>query len=412
MVRAVLSSPLFFMEEKIYSVSEISREIKRVIGQFIPPLLVEGEISNYSASRAGHIYFSLKDDVSLINCVIWRNIAGSIPFHLTGGMRVIVRGEIITYAAQSQYQINVKEIRAAGMGSLFMAFEALKVKLSDEGLFDRERKKPIAVFPRRVGVVTSITGAAIRDMLQISERRNPSVEMVLFPAQVQGEKAADTIIAGIEAFNRLKNVDFIIIGRGGGSIEDLWAFNEEKLVRAIAASELPVISAVGHEVDFTLSDFVADFRAPTPSAAVELAIPDRDTIFNKIITLRRNISRCLEGNISKTKQYIANLKSRIMLNNPEEVIRQKYQRLDELDNRLSHATRQLIQRYRLRLSHFIDTVHALNPRAVLKRGYSIVYTIPDKNVVQSIKKTAPGEKIEIEVADGRFDATVDNIHKQ
>jgi exodeoxyribonuclease VII large subunit len=395
------------MEEKIYSVSEISREIKRVIEQFIPPVWVEGEISNYSASRAGHVYFSLKDDTALINCVIWRSIAGRIPFHLTNGMNVTVRGDVITYAAQSQYQINVKEVRAAGLGSLYLAFEALKNKLSNEGLFAPELKKPIPAYPKRVGVVTSYTGAAIRDILQVSQRRNPAVEMVVFPAQVQGDKAADTIIEGIETFNRLRNVDFIIIGRGGGSIEDLWAFNEEKLVRAIAASDLPVVSAVGHEVDFTLADFVADFRAPTPSAAAEMTIPENTMILNTVSTLVGRIYQQILRFQAQKRQQFEHLQTRINLNNPVELIRQKYQCLDELDNRLIYAVGQQVQREKFRLDTYRGTLKALNPKDVLNRGYAIVYSLPEGGIVQSVEKVDKGHRIEVEVSDGRFDAVVE-----
>ena len=394
------------MEERIYTVSEISREIRRVIEQFIPPVWVEGEISNYSISRAGHIYFALKDENALINCVVWRSVAGSIPFQLTGGMRVIVRGDIITYAAQSQYQINVMEIRAAGLGSLYLAFEALKQKLSAEGLFAPELKKPLPQFPKRVGVITSLSGAAVQDILHISRRRNPAVELVIFPAQVQGEKAADTIIAGIQTFNRLNNIDFIILARGGGSIEDLWAFNEEKLVRAIAGSRLPVVSAVGHEVDFTLADFVADFRAPTPSAAAEMTIPESVMIQSRLNTLTRNICQRVSELYRQQRQTFDNLVSRIKTKNPVELIHQRYQRLDELDRRMSLSIIQRLQHSKLHLEKFTSTIQALNPKRVLQRGYSIVYLRPTTTIVSSIKQVQGGQELEIEVADGRYDATV------
>ena len=394
------------MEERIYTVSEISREIRRVIEQFIPPVWVEGEISNYSISRAGHIYFALKDENALINCVVWRSVAGSIPFQLTGGMRVIVRGDIITYAAQSQYQINVMEIRAAGLGSLYLAFEALKQKLSAEGLFAPELKKPLPQFPKRVGVITSLSGAAIQDILKISRRRNPAVELVIFPAQVQGEKAADTLIKGIQTFNRLNNIDFIILARGGGSIEDLWAFNEEKLVRAIADSRLPVVSAVGHEVDFTLADFVADYRAPTPSAAAEMTIPESVMIQSRLNTLTRNICRQVSELYRQQRRTFDNLVSRIKIKNPVELIHQRYQRLDELDRRMSLSVVQRFQHSKLRLEKFTSTLQALNPKRVLQRGYSIVYLRPTTAIVKSVQQVHGGEDIEIEVADGRYDATV------
>ncbi len=394
------------MEERIYTVSEISREIKRVIEQFIPPVWVEGEISNYSVSRAGHIYFALKDENALINCVIWRNVANSIPFQLTSGMHVIVRGDVITYVAQSQYQINVMEIRAAGLGSLYLAFETLKQKLSAEGLFAPELKKPLPQFPRRVGVITSLSGAAVQDILQVSRRRNPAVELVIFPAQVQGDKAADTIIEGIQTFNRLENVDFIILARGGGSIEDLWAFNEEKLVRAMADSRLPIVSAVGHEVDFTLADFVADFRAPTPSAAAETTIPESTIIQSRLSTLTRNICQRVSELFRQDYQTFKNLISRIKVKNPVELIHQHYQHLDELDRRMSLSVVQRIKHSKLGLEKFTSTLQALNPKQVLHRGYSIVYLRPTTAIVKSVQQVQGGEELEIEVADGRYDATV------
>jgi len=400
------------MEDKIYSVSEISLEIKRVIEQFIPPVWVEGEISNYSASRVGHVYFSLKDENALINCVIWRNIAGSIPFHLAPGMRVIVRGDILTYSAQSQYQINVKEIRASGMGSLFMAFEALKNQLSREGLFATEQKKPIPAYPKRIGVITSITGAAVRDIIEVSGRRNPAVQIVIYPAQVQGEKAADTIIEGIEVFNRLNNVDFIIIGRGGGSIEDLWAFNEEKLVRAVAASELPVISAVGHEVDFTLSDFVADFRAPTPSAAAELAVPERDSLEQKLVQYRKRSEQLISQIISQKMQFLDNLHSGIVRFNPEKIVADNIHVLGEIKKRLQNVVTYKINQAQLHLNDYRRTIHALNPKEILKRGFSIVYTDSGSKVIRSVKEVLKGNKITVEVFDGRYSAEVKSINKQ
>ncbi|MDO9549157.1 MAG: exodeoxyribonuclease VII large subunit [Candidatus Marinimicrobia bacterium] len=400
------------MEEKIYSVSEISREIKRIIEQFIPPVWVEGEISNYSISRVGHVYFSLKDENALINCVMWRNVAGSIPFHLAPGMRVIVRGDILTYSAQSQYQINVKEIRAAGMGSLFMAFEALKNKLSQEGLFAPELKKPIPAFPKRIGIVTSITGAAVRDIIEVSGRRNPAVQLVIYPAQVQGEKAADTIIAGIQVFNQLKNVDFIIIGRGGGSIEDLWAFNEEKLVRAVVASELPIISAVGHEVDFTLSDFVADFRAPTPSAAAELAVPERNALEQKLTQYRERSAQLVSNTISQKIQFLDNLHSGIIRHSPEKIVAENYRILTELKKGLRNSVAHQIEQTRLRLNDYRSTIHALNPKEILKRGFSIVYTDPGNKVIRSVIEVAHGNKITVEVFDGRYKAEVKSVNKQ
>jgi len=397
------------MEERIYTVSEISQEVKRVIEQFISPVWIEGEVSNYSVSRVGHVYFSLKDRFSLINCVIWKNIAISIPYQITTGMRLLVRGNVTTYSAQSKYQINVVEVRAAGLGSLYMAFEALKEKLSIEGLFDDSRKKAIPKYPGRVGVVTSPKGAAIQDILQISERRNPSIEIVIYPAQVQGKGAADTVVRGIEVFNKLANVDFIIIGRGGGSLEDLWAFNEEKVVRVVAASKLPIVSAVGHEVDFTLSDFASDLRAPTPSAAAEMTIPETTEIKNGIYRVKKNLRRLIFLKIEKIQSQLYDSKRRLFLNRPLEIIKQRFQRVDEFEGRLINSIKQAIQSQKLRLETIVNTFKALDPKAILDRGFAIVYRLPEESVVRSIKDVEKGKPISVEISDGCFNAKVSSI---
>ena len=397
------------MEERIYSVSEVSLEIKRVIERYIPPVWVEGEISNYSVSRAGHVYFSLKDDNALINCVMWRNVAGSIPFLMAAGMRVIVYGDVIIYTGQSQYQINVKQVRAAGMGSLYLAFEALKKKLSDEGLFDPEIKKPIPLYPKRIGVVTSISGAAVRDIIEVSGRRNPSVRLVIFPAQVQGEKAADTIIQGIQTFNRLRNVDLIIIGRGGGSIEDLWAFNEEKLVRAIAASELPIVSAVGHEVDYSLSDFAADYRAPTPSAAAELTVPEKRMIERRLGDYRNRATQYILHTINNRHQLLDNLALRVSRQNPVKILKDRFDLIATLRKRIHQAIRSQIDQSVLRLKDFQGTIRALDPKEILKRGYSLVYKEEKRQLIRSVKSVKAGEKIIVEVSDGVFKAGVKTV---
>ena len=397
----------FFMEERIYSVSELAREIKRIIEQFIPPVWVEGEVSNYSQSRAGHIYFSLKDEDSLINCIIWRNIAYSIPFQISNGMRIIVSGTVTTYAGGSQYQINVKQIRPVGIGSLYLAFEALKEKLLEEGLFAAERKRPLPQFPQRIGVVTSATGAAIQDILRISKRRNPAVQIVIFPAIVQGKEAGATIVLGIETFNRLKNVDIIIIGRGGGSLEDLWAFNEEKVVRAVAVSTIPVVSAVGHEVDFALSDFAADLRAPTPSAAAELTVPQRSDFIEYLQGYRKNYRVSILNRLSSLAQKLDALHRRLKANRPLDLVRFRIQRIDELERRLVQVITLKLESQRLRLDTIINTLKILDPKDILQRGFAIVYQLPVKTVIKSVSQVEPEMPLIVEVSDGQFNARVE-----
>ncbi|MBP9005808.1 MAG: exodeoxyribonuclease VII large subunit [Candidatus Marinimicrobia bacterium] len=397
------------MAERIYTVTEIARDIKRVVEQFIAPVWVEGEVSNFTISRAGHIYFSLKDQTAVLNCTIWRSQSLSIPFQIVNGMRLLVFGNITTYAMQSQYQLNVQQVRAAGLGSLYLAFEALKKKLSAEGLFDPERKRPIPLYPTRIGLITSESGAALRDFLQISRRRNPSIAIYIYPALVQGAEAAATIIAGIKLFNRLQNVDFIVITRGGGSLEDLWAFNEEPLVRAVAQSAIPIVSAVGHEVDFTLCDFAADLRAPTPSAAAEMTIPERSHILNFIDQTCNKMAQNIRMRLDNFHKEIDNITKRLFLNRPWELLRQRIQRIDELEGRIIKAINSRILSAKVELDNIHKTLEVLNPRAIMERGFAIVYHWPDKKIIKSINEVAVGEQVSVELKDGEFQAKTEII---
>ncbi|HPY00213.1 MAG TPA: exodeoxyribonuclease VII large subunit [Candidatus Marinimicrobia bacterium] len=397
------------MAERIYTVTEIARDIKRVVEQFIAPVWVEGEVSNFTISRAGHIYFSLKDQTAVLNCTIWRSQSLSIPFQIVNGMRLLVFGNITTYAMQSQYQLNVQQVRAAGLGSLYLAFEALKKKLSAEGLFDPERKRPIPLYPTRIGLITSESGAALRDFLQISRRRNPSIAIYIYPALVQGAEAAATIIAGIKLFNRLQNVDFIVITRGGGSLEDLWAFNEEPLVRAVAQSAIPIVSAVGHEVDFTLCDFAADLRAPTPSAAAEMTIPERSHILNFIDQTCNKMAQNIRMRLDNFHKEIDNITKRLFLNRPWELLRQRIQRIDELEGRIVKAINSRILSAQVELDNIHKTLEVLNPRAIMERGFAIVYHWPDKKIIKSISEIAVGEQVSVELKDGEFQAKTELI---
>ncbi|MBO8129911.1 MAG: exodeoxyribonuclease VII large subunit [Candidatus Marinimicrobia bacterium] len=392
--------------QHIYTVTELSIIVKDLIEGNIPPVWVKGEISNLSQSRKGHIYFSLKDKESLINCVLWRDVSYNIPFNIENGMSVIIFGEVVVYTPQSQYQIKVYDLKPAGIGNLYLEFLRLKEKLAAEGLFDESKKKSIPFMPRLVGVITSSSGAAIRDILNISRRRNPAIRIIIFPALVQGEEAADTIVEGIKYFNKEKNVDLIIISRGGGSLEDLWAFNEEKVVRAINESEIPIISAVGHEIDFTLSDFAADLRAPTPSAAAEIVFPDRKEIFNKIEYLLKRIERDLNNLLSRYMERSSDLKSRLYRFKPENMIMDKVQRLDELEIRLYNAIKKHIDTCGFKLKEIIGKLNALNPKSVLNRGYSIVYKMPENKIVKRCGDVKKDDSLSIEVSDGNFGAVV------
>ncbi|MCF7886608.1 MAG: exodeoxyribonuclease VII large subunit [Candidatus Marinimicrobia bacterium] len=400
------------MDEKIYTVSEISDRIQQVLGDFIPAVWIEGEVSNYYRSRAGHIYFSLKDDQALINCVLWSRKADALSFKIEDGMDMVVFGRVTSYKPQSQYQINVDKVQAGGKGRLFLAFERLKKKLSEEGLFSDELKQKLPEYPNRIGVVTSAEGAAIRDILNVSKRRNPAIEFVIYPSMVQGDKAAQTIINGIETFNKLKNVDLIIIGRGGGSLEDLWAFNEEELVRAVVKSELPIVSAVGHEVDFTLSDFAADVRAPTPSSAAEVTVPSRSEILGEIEMLKDRINRHIELIINRVKDSIENITRRIIARNPEEYLKQYRQTIDDLERQIDRLVKEIIEKELILVNNYQKQLKSMSPKAVLQRGYSLVYKLPDSEVVKQKDQVNKDDPIEVEVSDGRFQARVTDNHKK
>lgn len=395
------------MAERVYTVSEISQEVRRVIERYFAPIWVRGEVSNLSLARSGHVYFALKDQNALINCVIWRNIANSIPFEIANGMQLLVYGTLTTYALQSQYQITVQKVQAAGLGDLYIAYEALKQKLAAEGLFDPTRKRPLPQFPRTLGLITSISGAAVQDFLQISERRNPAVEIQIYPAQVQGEGAAETIVAGLDYFNRQREVDLIVIARGGGSIEDLWTFNEEKVVRAIAASQLPVVSAIGHEVDYTLADFAADLRAPTPSAAAELVIPDREQILQKIDVLLTGCRRALSSQWQLYLSTLQRYQERLLACKPINLVLLRRQRLDELDLRLRRWWTNTLERWNDKLQSIRQTMMVLDPRSILQRGYAIVYAEETGKMIKTITMVDKEAQVNIELYDGRFKAKVE-----
>jgi len=401
------------MDEKIYTVSEISNRIQEVLNNFIPAVWIQGEVSNYYQSRAGHIYFSLKDEQALINCVLWSRKADNLTFKIEDGMDMMVLGQITSYKLQSQYQVDVEEVQPGGKGRLFLAFERLKKKLSEEGLFSDELKQKLPLYPDRIGVVTSAEGAAIRDILNVSRRRNPSIEFVIYPSMVQGDTAADTIIQGIETFNRLNNVDLIIIGRGGGSLEDLWAFNEEKLIRAVVNSELPIVSAVGHEVDFTLSDFAADLRAPTPSAAAELTVPLKAEIINEIEIIEEKIQRQIQLRIERTYDQINNLRKRIAARDPEANLQQYQQMIDDIERQITRIINERIKNRLDKIENYRKQLKSMSPRDVLNRGYAIVYKLPDMDVIKKREEVGKDDEIEVEVSDGRFTALVrDNVHQK
>jgi exodeoxyribonuclease VII large subunit len=388
----------------ILSVGELTRRIKSVLETDFEEVTVAGEISNFKRHSSGHLYFSLKDMSAQISCTMWKGRNASMRFSPHDGMKVIARGSISVYEPRGNYQLDCIELLPTGMGELQLAFEKLKQQLADEGLFDAEHKKKLPEFTERIGIVTSPTGAALQDMMNIISRRYPCVEILLMPAHVQGNEAAAEIANGIDVLNKIGNCDVIIVGRGGGSLEDLWAFNEEVVARAIFASTTPVISAVGHEIDFCISDFVADLRAPTPSAAAELVVPDRNTIVEFIKKNSAVAFSAVEEKIHSARERIQNLVKSYSFKQPLDAVRRNKQKLDELHNTLERIA---IFQYKTRLHKFhavTSQLQSLNPEAVLRRGYTIVSK--KKSTITSFHQLHSNDDISIRFHDGEIAAQI------
>jgi len=391
------------------TVSELTRLIKTVLEANIPVVAVVGEVSNYIHHTSGHRYFTLKDAQSQLKCVLFRWQAGKLDFEPEEGMMVRAVGNITVYEPSGQYQLTVLTIKPMGRGDLLMRLEALKKKLAGEGVFDNHR--PIPPFPSFVGVVTSPTGAAVRDIISVIRRRAPHVQIILRPAQVQGADAATDIVEGIQDLNRYTNADVIIVGRGGGSIEDLWCFNEEIVARAIASSTIPVVSAVGHETDFTLADFAADLRAPTPSAAAELVVRNTEEIKQSIDGYRTFLRQRMTYVIEEMMAKVSSLKREFSPERFMQGIFLKSQHLDELTIRMKNAVLVGLTDTEKRAERVRSTIEALNPRKVLERGYSIVYREPDRRVVTDSVMVQPGDGIRVELARGRLNARVEGTEE-
>lgn len=389
---------------KIYSVAEITRHIKFLIEESFPSLVVRGEVSNLSLHSSGHVYFTLKDELAQIKCVIWRSQAERMGVALEDGMKILVRGKLSLYEKGGYYQITVSGLQPEGIGELQLAFERLKKKLFAEGLFSEEHKKPIPEYPETVGIVSSPTGAAIRDIVSVIRRRMPTVQIILAPVKVQGEGAANEIAQAIEDFDRYGQADVLIIGRGGGSLEDLWAFNEEKVARAIYGCSTPTISAVGHEIDFTIADFVADVRAATPSAAAELAVPDKEEVLQQLANIRYTLAQNCENMIDRYRDQLKYFEERYAFRRPENIIEQFRQQTDEFERRIIRQTQHRIVSTNQTLDHLEKQLSTLNPKNTLKRGYTI--TRQNNNVVQRASKLKEREPAVIEFYDGTAEAEI------
>lgn len=394
----------------ILSVSQINEYIRALISrdEILSMVIVRGEISNLTFHRTGHIYFTLKDEGSVIKSVMFRSSVGRVKFALKEGMNVIVYGRISVYPASGQYQLYAEDIQPDGIGALYIAYEQIKEKLAAEGLFDQSRKKPIPKLPATVGIITSPTGAAIHDMINVISRRFPLTKILLYPALVQGDNAYKTLIDGLEYFNREKNADVIIIGRGGGSMEDLWAFNSVDLAYAVARSEIPIISAVGHESDFTICDFVADLRAPTPSAAAELAVPDSLTVKHYINDCARGMEKQLINQIQLYRKNIMALSSSRVLTSKEALLDEYKMKLGIISDKLDSGIDAIINNKTSRYQILTAKLGAISPLNTLSRGYAIVQNENGKTIsrVSDINKN---DIINISLADGVARASIIEI---
>lgn len=391
-----------------YSVTEINQYIKSMFikDPYLNHIYVKGEISNCKYHTSGHIYFTLKDTQGQLACVMFAGQRRGLTFRLEEGQSVIVLGSINVYERDGKYQLYANQVVLDGLGVLYERFEKLKKDLEAQGLFDKGRKKSIPPYPSRVGIVTASTGAAIQDIVNISKRRNPYIQLILYPALVQGAGAPESIVRGIRALDKLKP-DLIIIGRGGGSIEDLWAFNEEIVARAIYSCTTPIISAVGHETDITIADFVADLRAPTPSAAAELAVNDYISFTNLMQDYRRRIYKTAMQNVTYHKSKLRELKLRLFYASPSYQIKQKRQMLMDMEQKLAYSMDRKLKEAHHRLELYITKLEGLSPLAKLKKGYALVRG-EDGLPIQSIGKITKGDLLMISLLDGEVISRVED----
>ena len=440
-------------QPEIWTIAQLTRRVKNLLEGQVGAVWIAGEISNWKLAASGHAYFTLKDATSQIDAVIFRGRLSRLKFRPESGLEVIARGQITVYERRGNYQIILEEMQPKGMGALQLAFERLKAKLQAEGVFDEAHKKALPLMPRRIGVVTSPTGAAIRDILQVLNRRFANVHVVLCPARVQGDEAAAEIVEAIETLDQW-GVDVMIVGRGGGSLEDLWPFNEEPVVRAVFAAKTPIISAVGHEIDFALTDFAADLRAPTPSAAAELVVREQQALTEQLHTIQRRLSEALSRKLERAQHRLQVAQTSFVFTRPEELVRQRRQTSDELRMRLEGALQDRAQQTRLRwercngklqmhspqhrlhlaqqrqktLQEHLEKIgnrltesrrqqlaamgahlNALSPLAILSRGYTVAWKMPEKKLVKRATQLQVGDKLSLRFGEGAVNATVNGM---
>ena len=425
------------IKDQIYTVSQVTEIVKTALEVALPQVWVEGEVSGYKKAASGHVFFNLKDEKSVIKAVMWQSTARKVLFELKDGLKVVCRGKVSVYEPRGDYQLYVDLVEPKGKGALQLAFEQLKAKLKAEGLFDEARKRKLPLRPKTIGVVTSPTGAAIRDVLRVLERRYAKLHVVIYPARVQGEGAAAEIVEGIDALGAWPGIDVLIVGRGGGSIEDLWAFNEEPVARAIARSPVPVISAVGHEVDFTIADFVADVRASTPSAAAEMVIATEEAFAERIGTQTRRLGETLRFAIQHLRGDVDELARHRIFQNFEVRLANLARRVDDLETRgrnvlraerqaiaehkgaallaaerLANILRRTVGEHRAAWERLTASLNALSPLDVLKKGYTLVWKDGGLRLARRIEDIAAGEIVEVAFFKGEFSARVESVDRK
>ncbi len=396
-------------EKHIYTVSELTKYVRVILEDSFPAVWIEGEISNFVLHSSGHMYFSLRDAGAVLKCAMFARSNARLKFKPKDGMKVICFGKLSVYEARGDYQLIAEEIEPKGIGALQLQFQQLKEKLQKEGLFDPAHKVKIPFLPTRIGIVTSPTGAAIRDILNIARRRFSNVEIIINPVKVQGDSAKDEIAKAIQQFNQLKNIDVMIVTRGGGSLEDLWPFNEEVVARAIYDSAIPIISAVGHEIDYTISDFVADFRAPTPSAAAELVIPRKEDLVGLISTATTRLKNALVGKVDILAERLATLRDSYILRQPFNLITQYEQEIDDLCKDMAIRVDHLVKMRGETYGRIIGKLEALNPLSILKRGYSVTARMPDGLILKDISVLKVGDMVETKLGKGKFKSRVEEV---
>lgn len=395
---------------EIWSVAQLTRYIRELfsIDFRLQDVSVSGEISNFTKARSGHLYFTLKDDASQVKCVMWRSSAERLPFVPQNGDAVVVAGKVSVYEASGVYQLYAEEMEQAGQGDLAAAFEQLRNQLEAEGLFEAEHKKPIPRFPTKLGIVTSADAAALRDILNVLRRRYPLVQVLIAPTLVQGNQAPAQIVRALRWLDGRDDIDTILVSRGGGSIEDLWAFNDEGVARAIFNAQHPIISGVGHEIDFTIADFVADLRAPTPSAAAELAVPDMEELTAVLQNTQQRLALEMNDIITRQRLALQSLTQSLQLLNPERSLANRRQQLDTLLIRLDNGMQRTLERQTNRLERLVTQLNGVSPLATLARGFG---TVRGENgrLIRSVADLTAGGAVEIRLADGRFTAVIQTI---